>query len=77
MLAIAEAFDALTSDRAYRQRRTLDAALAEVKAQAGKQFDPQFSDLLLKVVNEQRDAWQERIDQALKVAAQQMSLASD
>lgn len=77
MLAIAEAFDALTSDRAYRQRRTLDAALAEVKAQAGKQFDPQFADLLLKVVAEQRDAWQERIDSALKVAAQQMSLANE
>ncbi len=75
MLAIAETFDALTSDRAYRRRHTIDAALAEIRAQSGRQFDPQFTALLLNVVRAEREAWQARIDGALAVAADQARLA--
>ena len=40
VLAIADAFDAMTSDRAYRKALTLEQALAELKRCAGQQFDP-------------------------------------
>jgi diguanylate cyclase (GGDEF)-like protein len=75
MLAIAETFDAMTSDRAYRRRYSIDAALEEIKLQAGRQFDPQFSDLLMRVVGERREMWQARVDAAVKMAEAQASLA--
>lgn len=61
LLAVAEAFDAMTSDRAYRRRHSIDAAVEEIRAQAGKQFDPQFAELLTQVLEEQRAEWEARI----------------
>lgn len=40
VLAVADAFDAMTSDRPYRKAMTPDAALIEIQANSGKQFDP-------------------------------------
>ncbi len=40
IVAICDAFDAMTSDRAYRGARTPEAALAELRICAGTQFDP-------------------------------------
>jgi diguanylate cyclase (GGDEF)-like protein len=40
VVLVAEAFDALTSDCAYREKRTREGALAELEEWAGKQFDP-------------------------------------
>jgi putative two-component system response regulator len=40
IFAVADAFDAITSDRVYRVGRTYEAALAELRAHAGRQFDP-------------------------------------
>ncbi len=36
----ADALDAMTSDRSYRRALPLEAAIAELRRQAGKQFDP-------------------------------------
>jgi HD-GYP domain-containing protein (c-di-GMP phosphodiesterase class II)/pSer/pThr/pTyr-binding forkhead associated (FHA) protein len=40
VVAVADAFDAMTSDRPYRKGMPLDVAFAEVERQSGKQFDP-------------------------------------
>ena len=40
LVALADAFDAMTSPRPYRGPMTVDAALAEIAACAGTQFDP-------------------------------------
>jgi putative nucleotidyltransferase with HDIG domain len=37
---VADAFDALTTDRPYRGRRSIDAALDEIRANSGTQFCP-------------------------------------
>jgi HD-GYP domain-containing protein (c-di-GMP phosphodiesterase class II) len=37
---VADAFDAMTSTRAYRRALTQDAAIAELHAKSGTQFDP-------------------------------------
>lgn len=42
MLAIADCFDAMTSDRAYRSTLTFEHALNEILAKAGTQFDPEL-----------------------------------
>lgn len=41
IIAVADAFDAMTSDRPYRRALAAEAALGEIRAQAGAQFDPQ------------------------------------
>jgi HD-GYP domain-containing protein (c-di-GMP phosphodiesterase class II) len=40
IIFVADAYDAMTSDRLYRARRSPEAALAELVACAGTQFDP-------------------------------------
>ncbi len=41
VFAIADGFDAMTHDRPYRAARTREEAVAEIRAQAGRQFDPE------------------------------------
>ena len=41
LMAVADSFDALTTDRPYRNARTRLEALAELHRCAGRQFDPQ------------------------------------
>jgi HD-GYP domain-containing protein (c-di-GMP phosphodiesterase class II) len=40
IVAVADAFDAMTSDRPYRRAMTADQAFAELVAKAGTHFDP-------------------------------------
>jgi diguanylate cyclase (GGDEF)-like protein len=41
IIAVCDAFDAMTSDRPYGVKRTATAALAELQRNAGTQFDPE------------------------------------
>jgi HD-GYP domain-containing protein (c-di-GMP phosphodiesterase class II) len=45
-----DAFNAMTTDRPYRKALDRDAALAEMRANAGSQFDPRVVDALVHVV---------------------------
>jgi diguanylate cyclase (GGDEF)-like protein/putative nucleotidyltransferase with HDIG domain len=49
-LAITDAFDALTSDRPYRKRISVEAALKEIKTSTGTQFDPTLANLFINLV---------------------------
>ncbi len=40
IIAVCDAFDAITSDRPYRQRKEADVAIQELRDGAGNQFDP-------------------------------------
>jgi HD-GYP domain-containing protein (c-di-GMP phosphodiesterase class II) len=40
IVAVCDAFDAMVSDRSYRQAMTTDRALAELRRCSGSQFDP-------------------------------------
>lgn len=42
ILAICDAYDAMNTDNVYRQRRTRDEAIAELRRCAGMQFDPEL-----------------------------------
>ena len=52
VLAIADAFDAMTSDRPYRTALSRDEALAEVERCAGTQFDPAIARVFLELFAE-------------------------
>ncbi|MBC7335022.1 MAG: HD domain-containing protein, partial [Clostridia bacterium] len=51
ILAIADAFDAMTSRRPYREPVPVEAALAELKRCAGSQFDPHLVEVFASVVS--------------------------
>jgi HD-GYP domain-containing protein (c-di-GMP phosphodiesterase class II) len=52
VLAVADAFDAMTSDRPYRPALSHDEALAEVERCAGTQFDPEIARIFLELFGE-------------------------
>jgi putative nucleotidyltransferase with HDIG domain len=49
IVAVADAFDAMTSDRPYRAGMAADTAFAEVEKQRGKQFDPEIANAFLAI----------------------------
>ncbi len=50
MIAIIDAWDAMTTDQPYRKAFPRNAAIAELRQQAGTQFDPQLVDVFLHVI---------------------------
>jgi putative nucleotidyltransferase with HDIG domain len=55
VVAVADAFDAMTSTRSYRRARPVPAALAELQRCAGSQFDPAMVSALVRVI--ERSGW--------------------
>ncbi|MFE3152694.1 HD-GYP domain-containing protein [Streptomyces sp. NPDC059218] len=55
VVAVADAFDAMTSTRSYRRGRPVPAALEELKRCAGTQFDPQMVRALVRGL--ERHGW--------------------
>ena len=49
-LAIADVFDAMTTDRPYRKGLPLEFALTELDKQSGKQLDPQFTPIFVSLI---------------------------
>lgn len=50
ILAVATAFDAMTSDRPYHDRMDEETAVAELKASAGGKFDPEVVQAFLRML---------------------------
>jgi diguanylate cyclase (GGDEF)-like protein/PAS domain S-box-containing protein len=48
ILAVVDAYDAMTEDRIYRQAMDKQSALAEIERNAGTQFDPQIVDIFVQ-----------------------------
>jgi HD-GYP domain-containing protein (c-di-GMP phosphodiesterase class II) len=60
IFSVADALDALTSDRCYRQGTSLSQARAEILRSAGTQFDPAVLDLFSRVPDEAFEAVRQR-----------------
>ncbi|WP_461030714.1 HD-GYP domain-containing protein, partial [Streptomyces sparsus] len=54
-VAVADAFDAMTSTRSYRRGRPVDEAVMELRRCAGKQFDPRMVRALVRALD--RAGW--------------------
>ncbi len=56
IFAIADTFDAMTSDRPYRAAQSISAGRREIERNAGKQFDPEIVEVFLSIPE---SMWQE------------------
>lgn len=68
IFAVADALDAMTSDRPYRAARMMDEALAEIKNLAGKQFCPRVVHTLLALGKEKLEEIQTRVKEKGDIA---------
>ncbi len=51
IIAVVDTWDAITSDRPYRRAQSPEVALEELRAEAGKQFDPEVVKALQRIVS--------------------------
>ncbi len=65
IVAIADAYDAMTSDRAYRRALPHTVAVEEIERCRGTQFDPELAEVFLRVIESFRKESRERGDDAL------------
>jgi hypothetical protein len=72
VLAVADAFDAMTSTRSYRGARPVPEGVAELRKWAGTQFDPAFVDAFVTAI--ERDGWK-RPEGAPPASADQPAVA--
>ena len=55
IIAVADAYDAMGSDRPYRKKLNKVKILKELKDQSGKQFDPEVVKALISVIDRERE----------------------
>ena len=56
VIAVADAFDSMTSTRSYREAKSIEAAVAELRRGAGMQFDPLLVEAFIAALTQ--DGWQ-------------------
>ena len=52
IVTVADSFDAITSKRVYRDERSIEEGLEELKRNIGTQFDGRFVDAMIKCYEE-------------------------
>lgn len=52
IICIADAFDAMSSNRCYRGCMSMDAIIEELQANAGKQFDPNIVEFMIEMIRD-------------------------
>ena len=54
IIAIADAFDAMTANRVYRKKQNFDFVISELKNGRGTQFDPDLIDIFIKLIDDKK-----------------------
>ena len=52
ILCVADAFDAMNSDRVYRKKLPMEKIISELEENSGKQFDPEIVAHMLNMIND-------------------------
>ncbi len=69
ILAIADAYESITNDRPYREKRSSEEAFKELKKYAGSQFDPELVPMFISVMQKvlEQENLVEEVPQALSL----------
>lgn len=54
IIAVADAYDAMSSDRVYRSHLTTEQVLEELRKGAGSQFDPAIAQTMIRLIESER-----------------------
>jgi diguanylate cyclase (GGDEF)-like protein len=68
ILCIIDSFDAMTTERPYQKTKTITEGIAELRACSGKQFDPQFVEPFIEMI--------EKLDHTVDVAEEKLVVNS-
>ena len=52
MICVADSFDAMNTNRVYREKLSKETIMEEIRKNKGKQFDPEIADVMLKLIDE-------------------------
>ena len=55
IICVADAYDAMTSNRSYRKSLDQKTVREQIEQGRGKQFDPRFADILLQIIDEDKE----------------------
>ena len=55
IVTVADSFDAITSKRVYRNERTIEEGLEELKKNIGTQFEEKFVNIMIKCYEENNE----------------------
>ncbi len=62
ILGVADSYDAMTSNRSYRKALPQDVVRAEIEKGKGTQFDPVVADIMLQMIDEDKDYRMQQAD---------------
>ena len=54
IICVADAFDAMNSNRVYREKLTHDYIINELNDNKGTQFDPHIADIMIELIEENK-----------------------
>ena len=54
IIAVADAYDAMSSNRSYRNSMPQEKIRLEIERGSGTQFDPRFAEIMLKMIDEDK-----------------------
>ena len=52
MICVADSFDAMNTDRVYRERLSKERIVDELEKNKGSQFDPEIADVMLGLIGD-------------------------
>ena len=62
ILGVADAYDAMASNRSYRAALPQDVVRAEIKKGIGTQFDPVIAEIMLQMIDEDKEYTMQQLD---------------
>ncbi|MBR4096659.1 MAG: response regulator [Oscillospiraceae bacterium] len=62
ILGVADSYDAMTSNRSYRKALPQEVVRAEIEKGRGTQFDPEIADLMLQMIDEDKEYTMQQAD---------------
>ena len=60
IMAVADSYDAMTSNRPYRRALSHEVAVKEIRQQLGAQFDPEVAAVFLREIDRMKSSQRER-----------------